>query len=145
VGTVSATLNGTARVSEKLARRVRLAVSRVGYSPDGVAQSLRLGRTRTIGLVVSDVCNPFFASLSRSVEAAAESAGYALILCNADEDPERELRLLSVLQMQRWRASFSRRRESTSATASVSSGWRGRRPRRQSWWTERCRASRSTP
>jgi LacI family transcriptional regulator, galactose operon repressor len=101
VGTVSATLNGTARVSEKLARRVRLAVSRVGYSPDGVAQSLRLGRTRTIGLVVSDVCNPFFASLSRSVEAAAESAGYALILCNTDEDPERELRLLSVLQMQR--------------------------------------------
>ena len=101
VGTVSATMNGTARVSEKLARRVRLAVSRVGYSPDGVAQSLRLGRTRTIGLVVSDVCNPFFASLARSVEAAVEHAGYSLILCNTDEDPERELRLLSVLRMQR--------------------------------------------
>ncbi len=101
VGTVSATINGTSGVSEKLAKRVWEAVARVGYSPDGVARSLRLGRTNTIGLMVSDICNPFFGTLARSVEAAANAAGYSVILCNTDEDPDRELELLSVLRVQR--------------------------------------------
>ncbi len=101
IGTVSATINGTAGVSEKLAQRVWDAVAAVGYSPDGIARSLRLGRTSTIALVISDISNPFFASLAKAVETRANAAGYSVILANTDEDPARELELLNLMRVQR--------------------------------------------
>src|SRR5689334_12705183 len=85
IATVSATLNGAPRVSEKLAKRVWDAIESTGYSPDGVARSLRLGRTRSIGLVVGDISNPFFTSLAKVVEARASEAGYMVIVANSDE------------------------------------------------------------
>lgn len=101
IATVSATLSGTPRVSEKLSKRVWEAIESTGYSPDGVARSLRLGRTRSIGLVVGDISNPFFTSLAKVVEARASEAGYLVILANSDEEPERELKLLRLLREQR--------------------------------------------
>lgn len=101
IGTVSAALNNSAPVSQRLSRRVLRAVEQVGYAPDGVARSLRLGRTRTLALVISDISNPFFASLAKAVERAADAAGYSLVLCNTDEDPEKELRMLQLLRVQR--------------------------------------------
>jgi len=101
IGSVSATINGTSGVSEKLARRVWDAVAAVGYSPDGIARSLRLGRTSTIALVISDISNPFFASLAKAVETRANAAGYSVILANTDEDPARELELLNLMRVQR--------------------------------------------
>ena len=65
IATVSATLNGTARVSEKRSQRVWDAVKNVGYTPHGIARSLRLGHTRSIGLIVGDISNPFFTSLAK--------------------------------------------------------------------------------
>jgi LacI family transcriptional regulator len=101
IATVSALLNGTARVSEKLSQRIWAAIESTGYSPHGIARSLRLGRTRSIGLVVGDISNPFFTSLAKTVEARALEAGYMVIVANSDEEPEKELKLLKLLREQR--------------------------------------------
>lgn len=101
IATVSATINGTARVSDKLSRRVWDAIESVGYTPHGVARSLRLGHSRSIGLVVGDISNPFFTSLAKVVEARASAAGYMVIVANSDEDPDKELKLLKLLHEQR--------------------------------------------
>jgi LacI family transcriptional regulator len=101
IATVSATLNGTARVSEKRSQRVWDAVRNVGYTPHGIARSLRLGHTRSIGLIVGDISNPFFTSLAKAVEAGASKAGYTVILLNSDENAEKELNLIKVLIEQR--------------------------------------------
>jgi LacI family transcriptional regulator len=97
IATVSATLNGTARVSEKRSQRVWDAVRSVGYTPHGIARSLRLGHTRSIGLIVGDISNPFFTSLAKAVEARASDAGYMVILVNSDENPVKELNLIKML------------------------------------------------
>src|SRR5258708_18951391 len=101
IATVSATLNGTARVSEKRSRRIWDAIKAVGYTPHGIARSLRLGHTRSIGLVVGDISNPFFTSLSKAVEARASAAGDLGILGNSDENPEKEISRLQFLLDQR--------------------------------------------
>ena len=101
IATVSATLNGTARVSAKRSQRVWDAIRDVGYTPHGIARSLRLGHTRSIGLVVGDISNPFFTSLAKAVEAGASAAGYMVILANSDDDPEKELNLIRLLLEQR--------------------------------------------
>src|SRR5260370_25141210 len=101
IATVSAVLNGTARVSEKRSRRVWDAVRTVGYTPHGIARSLRLGHTRSIGLIVGDISNPFFTSLAKAVEARASATGYSVILANSDENPAKEANLIQVLLEQR--------------------------------------------
>jgi LacI family transcriptional regulator len=101
IATVSATLNGTARVSQKRAQRVWDAIRAVGYTPHEIARSLRLGHTRSIGLIVGDISNPFFTSLAKAVEASASAAGYMVILANSDESPEKELNLIKLLLEQR--------------------------------------------
>ena len=101
IATVSATSNGKGGVSEKRSRRVWDAVAAVGYSPHGIARSLRLGRTQVIGLVVGDIANPFFTSLAKAVEARASASGYSVIVANSDEEPKKELALLKMLREQR--------------------------------------------
>lgn len=101
IGTVSAAINDTGVVSEKLTRRVWEAVEKVGYSPHAIARSLRHGKSRIIGVIVSDLSNPFFTSLAKAVEAAARAAGYFVIVMNSDEDPDKELSQLRLLREQR--------------------------------------------
>lgn len=101
IGTVSATINETGAVSDRLTRRVWAAVEQVGYSPHGIARSLRHGRSRVIGLIVSDISNPFFTSLAKAVEAVASAAGYMVIVMNSNEDAAKELNLLRLLREQR--------------------------------------------
>jgi DNA-binding LacI/PurR family transcriptional regulator len=101
IATVSAVLNGTARVSEKRSRRVWDAIRAVGYTPHAIARSLRLGQTRSIGLILGDISNPFFTSLAKAVEARASAAGYSVILANSDENPAKEANLIQVLLEQR--------------------------------------------
>lgn len=90
VATVSAVANGTKFVSQALAMRVRQEIERTGYHPHGIARSLKNGSTQTLGLIITDITNPFFTSVARSVEDAAQLAGYAVMLCNTDEDIEKE-------------------------------------------------------
>jgi LacI family transcriptional regulator len=69
----------------------------VGYTPHGIARSLRLGHTRWIGLIVGDISNPFFTSLAKAVEQRASEAGYMVILLNSDENPVKEMNLIKML------------------------------------------------
>jgi LacI family transcriptional regulator len=100
IATVSATLNDRGPVSEETRRRVSDAVKAVGYSPNAVARSLRLGKSRLIGVVLGDITNPFCTALIRVAERAALAAGYSIIVCNTDEDSGRELMMLDQLRAQ---------------------------------------------
>ncbi|MEV2251810.1 LacI family DNA-binding transcriptional regulator [Streptomyces sp. NPDC050147] len=88
VATVSRVLNSHPSVSPAARARVVAAVESLGYRPNAVARSLRTDQTRTLGLVISDVLNPYFTALARSVEEAARALGYSVIIGNADERPE---------------------------------------------------------
>ncbi|MEV8017099.1 LacI family DNA-binding transcriptional regulator [Streptomyces sp. NPDC086554] len=88
VATVSRVLNSHPSVSPAARARVIAAVESLGYRPNAVARSLRTDQTRTLGLVISDVLNPYFTALARSVEEAARALGYSVIIGNADERPE---------------------------------------------------------
>jgi DNA-binding LacI/PurR family transcriptional regulator len=88
--TVSRVLSDKPHVSSNVKQRVLDAVDELDYRPSRVARSLRSQRARVIGLIVSDIQNPFFTSLVRGIEAAASADHYAVFLCNADENPEKE-------------------------------------------------------
>lgn len=88
--TVSRVLNKTANVSPELSKRVMSAVKELNYVPDPFAHGMRTKRTRTIGLIISDITNPFFPELTRGVEDYVSSVGYSLILCNTDAEPRNE-------------------------------------------------------
>lgn len=77
-------------VSAELRDRVLLAAQQFNYTPNALGRALRTTETQTIGLVVSDLLNPFFAELARSVEDAARGAGYVVIMGNADENPSQQ-------------------------------------------------------
>ncbi|MDT5157552.1 MAG: LacI family transcriptional regulator, repressor for deo operon, udp, cdd, tsx, nupC, and nupG [Acidobacteriota bacterium] len=87
--TVSHVLNNTRFVSEEMRARVLEAVELCGYYPNAHARSLASGRSQILGLVVSDISNPFFPELVKSIEAAAFERGYDVILSNTNYDPER--------------------------------------------------------
>jgi DNA-binding LacI/PurR family transcriptional regulator len=90
--TVSNVLNGRAsRMQPSTKERVAEAMSRLGYRPNRAARQLRTGRTRTVGLIVPSVGNPFWGAFARELEQAAFAAGYNLLLCNSGRDPQREL------------------------------------------------------
>ncbi|WP_326769080.1 LacI family transcriptional regulator [Streptomyces sp. NBC_01591] len=88
VATVSRVLNSHPSVSPDARTRVLAAVDALGYRPNAVARSLRTDQTRTLGLVISDVLNPYFTELARFVEEEARALGYSVIIGNADERPE---------------------------------------------------------
>ncbi|MEU1278136.1 LacI family DNA-binding transcriptional regulator [Streptomyces sp. NPDC005805] len=88
VATVSRVLNGHPSVSPDARARVLAAVEKLGYRPNAVARSLRTDQTRTLGLVISDVMNPYFTELARFVEEEARALGYSVIIGNADERPD---------------------------------------------------------
>jgi LacI family transcriptional regulator len=87
--TVSHVVNNTRYVSDEVRARVLGAVERCGYYPNAHARSLASGRSQTLGLVVSDISNPFFPELIKSIEAAAFERGYDLVLSNTNYDPGR--------------------------------------------------------
>jgi len=90
VTTVSHVINQTRPVSEKLRLAVNGAMEEMGYQPNLLARSLRRGRTQTIGMVVPDSSNPYFAEIAHAVEAATFAQGYSVILCNTQMDVARE-------------------------------------------------------
>jgi DNA-binding LacI/PurR family transcriptional regulator len=87
--TVSHVINNTRFVSDETRDKVLRAIERCAYYPNEQARSLASGRSRIIGVVVSDISNPFFPELVKSIEAAAFEHGYDVILANTDYDPER--------------------------------------------------------
>lgn len=95
--TVSHVINNSRFVSDPVKQIVFQAMEELQYRPNAIAKSLRQKSTHTIGLVISDIANPFFTSLVRAVEDVANRKGYNLILCNTDEQPDKERVYLDVL------------------------------------------------
>ena len=87
--TVSHVINNTKYVSEETREKVRRAIDKFNYHPNAHAQMLALGRSKIIGLLVSDISNPFFPEIIKSVEAAVIASGYNLILLNTNYDASR--------------------------------------------------------
>lgn len=103
VATVSHVINESRFVRPETKARVRAAIEALDYQLDGIARSLRRSRTGTIGVVISDITNPFFADLVKGIEETAHNLAdkINLFLCNTEEDIERERAYLDVLQEKR--------------------------------------------
>jgi LacI family transcriptional regulator len=101
--TVSHVMNNSRYVSPETRQRVLEAIDELRYRRDGIARSLRRARTSTIGVIISDITNPFFSDLVRGIEDRiyAREGGYNIILCDTDEHGERERMYLDVLQERR--------------------------------------------
>lgn len=95
--TVSHVINNTRLVSPETRERVLAAMAALNYRPNALARSLRQGKSNTIGLVLPDSANPFFAEISRSIEDEAFRKGYSVFLCNTELDTQRELFYVDVL------------------------------------------------
>lgn len=101
VGTVSNVLNRPDKVAPATVARVAAAIELLGFVRNDAARQLRAGRSRSIGLIVLDVRNPFFTDVARGAEDRAAEAGMTVLLGNSDEDAQREESYLDLFQEQR--------------------------------------------
>jgi DNA-binding LacI/PurR family transcriptional regulator len=97
-GTVSKYLNGARYVGAKNKTKIAEAVAELGYVPNRMAQALSLRRSHTIGLVVANIANPFYAELIRGAEDVASALGYTLLLASTDGDPKREAGIVKAMR-----------------------------------------------
>jgi len=100
IATVSRVLNKSDKVVPETRAIVEQALRELGYRPSRVARRLRMkdGRAHLVGLIMPDIQNPFYAEIARGVEDAAYAAEYALLLCNSDENPDKERFYLDVMR-----------------------------------------------
>ncbi len=96
--TVSRALSRPEMVAEATRERILQAARELGYHPNQLARSLRQRSSRTLGLIITDILNPFHATLAKGVQDAAEKRDYTVFFFNTDEDPEKEQRALNVLR-----------------------------------------------
>ncbi len=101
VTTVSHVVNDTRHVSPKVHERVTLAIRELGYVPNAMARSLKSNTTSTLGMLIPNSSNPYFAEIVRIVEDRCFAAGYTLVLCNTDDEPHRQSVYLQVLAERR--------------------------------------------
>ncbi|MDT3344986.1 MULTISPECIES: LacI family DNA-binding transcriptional regulator [Microbacterium] len=101
VGTVSNVLNRPAKVSPATVERVHAAISALGFVRNDAARQLRAGRSRTVGLVVLDTANPFFAEVARGAEERAAAHGVTILLGSSGQDAARENAYLDLFREQR--------------------------------------------
>lgn len=97
---VSYVLNGKekeSRVGVEMARKIKIIARELNYQPNHVAKSLRSGKTHTLGLIIADISNPFFANIARVVEDEAKRSGYTVIIGSCDENADKSWDLLNVL------------------------------------------------
>ena len=99
--TVSRVISGVGYVSELTRERVKKSIDILDYQPSSIAQSLRSKSSKMIGLIVTDIQNPFYPELVRGIEDEVHRLGYSLVLCNSDNDNERENAYLEFLSSNR--------------------------------------------
>jgi DNA-binding LacI/PurR family transcriptional regulator len=95
--TVSRVLNNHPQVADETRSKVLWAMEELGYQPSRVARRLRMEVSQILGLIISDIANPFFTSVVRGIEDVAYANEYSLLLCNSDEDPAKEELYINVL------------------------------------------------
>lgn len=96
---VSYVLNGKqkeARVGADMAKKIKKAAAELNYQPNLIAKSLKMGKTKTIGLIVADISNPFFSTIARIIEDEAKKHGYVVIFGSSDESADKQLDLIDV-------------------------------------------------
>src|SRR5437763_1372349 len=85
--TVSRAINDSQGISARTREHVLEVARRLGYRPNHMARGLVTGRSHSLGLIVSDIRNPFFAEFARGVQDKARDGGFDMVLCNSDLDP----------------------------------------------------------
>lgn len=98
---VSFVLNGQGGekgISPRTQQRVIEKAKELNYKPNYIARGLRLGKSNTIGLIVADISNKFYAKIAKRIEEVAAKNNYHLIICSSDEDPEKEIALIEMLR-----------------------------------------------
>ncbi|WP_339226922.1 LacI family DNA-binding transcriptional regulator [Oceanobacillus sp. FSL K6-2867] len=98
VATVSRVLNKSGYVSKESAASVKKAIEKLNYQPNSVARSLYHKTSNMIGLIIPDITNPFFPELARAVEDVAMIYGYTVVLCNSDQDPDKEKKYIDLFK-----------------------------------------------
>ncbi|MBG9378743.1 LacI family DNA-binding transcriptional regulator [Panacibacter sp. DH6] len=96
---VSYVMNGKereARVSEEMVKKIKIAAAELNYQPNLIAKSLKMGTTKTIGLIVADISNPFFSNIARIIEDEAKKQGYVVIFGSSDENAAKQSDLIDV-------------------------------------------------
>ncbi|GAA1700453.1 LacI family DNA-binding transcriptional regulator [Microbacterium sediminicola] len=101
VGTVSNVLNQPEKVAPATVEKVQRVIDELGFVRNDAARQLRAGRSRSVGLIVLDIGNPFFAQVARGAEARAQEAGLSVLMGSSDESTERESRYLDLFREQR--------------------------------------------
>jgi LacI family transcriptional regulator len=94
--TVSRVISGNGGVSKKLEQQVKNSIKDLDYRPNQVARRLRRRSTRIVGVVVSDIKNPFFTTMVEGIESVLEENGYLLLLGNSNENPQRERQRINI-------------------------------------------------
>jgi DNA-binding LacI/PurR family transcriptional regulator len=98
VSTVSRVVRGHADVQENTRKHVLDVIKALNYRPSPIARALVSGRSPTLGFLVSDIANPFYPQLAKSVEREARKCGYAVVICNTDDDPTETLQYIEMLR-----------------------------------------------
>jgi len=98
VATVSRVINNNGRFSEETRQRVMSIIEETNYETNNVAKSLRMNKSNTIGILVPDISNAFFASIVRKLESYLFEEGYSTIICNTDRSKEKELTYMKTLE-----------------------------------------------
>ncbi len=99
--TVSRVLNSSQRVAPATRERVQQAIDDLGYVPNALARGLLTGRTRTIGLLVGDISNPYWTAVASGAEDVAHQNGYTLVLGNIASSEEKEAELIQTMMSNR--------------------------------------------
>ena len=99
--TVSRVVNDSDYVSQATRAKVEAAVEELGYVPNMLGPSLRFMQTMTLAMVISDITNPFWTTVTRGVEDVAQANGYSTILCNTDKSQEKQEQYLQMLLRRR--------------------------------------------
>jgi LacI family transcriptional regulator len=99
--TVSRVINNSGYVSENTRQKVQVAIDELGYVPNMLGPSLRFQQTMTLAVVITDITNPFWTTVTRGVEDVAQANGYSTILCNTDESEAKQEQYLQMLLRRR--------------------------------------------
>jgi LacI family transcriptional regulator len=97
VSTVSRVVRGHVDVGDAARARVQAVIDELGYRPSPIARALVSGHSMTLGLLVSDIANPFYPQLAKSIERAARKHGYALVICNTEDDSRETRKYVEML------------------------------------------------
>jgi len=101
IATVSRYLNDTGYVSDQVKAKIQKEIEESNYKPNALARAIFTKNSKTIGLIVPNICNPFFNQIASVIEENANNMGYTIFLCNTDDNAEKERNYLEVLQSNR--------------------------------------------